>query len=63
MFEPGWTSAWQLPQSLWAGWGAGGGKPWHDVHCAWLPSTFDHSGVVAVPPAPLPPLVSVAPWQ
>src|SRR5262245_47518904 len=62
-FEPGWTSWWHAPQSAFCGWGSGGGKPWHEVHCACEPSTVCHAGEVAVPPAPPEPSVNVAPWQ
>src|SRR4051794_4779456 len=59
------TSGWQpaAPQFAFCGWGAGGGLPWHAVHAFCVPSTLPHSGVVAVPPAPAAPSVSVAPWQ
>src|ERR1044071_9773145 len=41
-FEPGLTSLWQAPQSAFWGCGSGGGKPWHDVHWACVPSTRCH---------------------
>src|SRR5690242_21078525 len=52
---PGWQ---ELQAVLWAC-GAGGGKPWQLPHCACVPSTLVHTGVMAAPPftAPDPP------WQ
>jgi len=58
------ASAWQFWHALSLGCGAGGGAPWHDVHCFCVPSTLVHAGEVAVPPAGVPAeVLSVEPWQ
>ena len=51
------VSGWHTAQALEAGWGGGGGLPWHAPQVDWLPSTCVQTGAGWAPPS------SVAPWQ